>query len=91
MRFSGTFGLFALTMMSQSQANPLRPTQKTSHLPNGSNRYFWWLAFMEVPIMEHPQVSPPSDDIKRSAINYCDNDQDCIHAFIMVHWYGHKN
>ena len=86
MRFSVTFGLFAMTMMSQSHANPLRSTQKRGHLPKGSNRYFWWLAFME-----HPQKSSPPDGIKRSAIKYCDNDQDCIHAFIRVHWYGLKN
>ena len=87
MRFSRTFGLFALTMMSQRQAKPLRSTQKRCHLPRASaSRIFWWLAFVDL-----SQKSSPSDGIKRSAIKYCENDQDCICDFIMEHWYGLKN
>ena len=78
MRLSGFFGLFALTMMSQSQAIPLRSTQKRNHFPRASPRCFWWLAFVDRCF--------PSNEIKRSARKHCGNDQSCVHAFIMEHW-----
>ena len=83
MRFSGVFGLFALTMMSQSQANPLRSTQRRSQLPRVSPRCFWWLAFVD---HLYSQKNFPSMEIQRSARNHCGNDQSCVHAFIMEHW-----
>ena len=83
MRFFRTFGLFALAMMSQSQANPLRSTQKRSQLPRVSPRCFWWLAFVD-----HlcSKKSFPSKEIQRSARSHCGTDESCVHAFVMEKW-----